>query len=190
MEESEWYQNTETSAHMRKMAFVAEYLANGYDAKAAYMSVFPRASARSAMTTGPALLKSDACQDILNQVRSNVMEKMEISEERILQEIACLAFVDLTTLYTDAGELLPISEMPEHARRAISGLETSDGPLGTTLRKLKVESKRGALELLGKNLKMFTDRTEISGEMTLAQCVADLDKRKAKESEPQDEMFE
>lgn len=68
-------------------------------------------------------------------------KKIELTVERIEQELAALALVDPGLLYDTDGKLLPINQIPEAARRAISSV-TDKG--------VKLHSKLGALELAAK----------------------------------------
>ena len=105
-----------------------------------------------------------------------VCGKLEISAQRVLEELAKLAFYDPGDFFETDGSLKGIKELDADTRRAIAGLEVTelfegkdvaDGPQQKTvyglLKKVKLTDKRAALELLGKYLKLFTDRSEISG---------------------------
>lgn len=94
--------------------------------------------------------------------RSN---KLEITAERVLTEIARLAFVDISQAYDEHGGLLPLHEMPEDVRRAIAGIEVAeervDGEVVGQIRKVKFWDKKGSLDQLGRHLKLFTDVLEV-----------------------------
>ena len=90
------------------------------------------------------------------RARQNIiLQRQDISTERVLREAACVAFLDPAQI--DEG----LSRLPEEARRALTGLEieASDG----TVRKLRFASKMQALEFLAKHLGMLHDRVEVSG---------------------------
>ncbi len=92
-------------------------------------------------------------------------DKLEITAERVLQEIARLAYVDISRAYDVNGGLLPLHDMPEDVRRAIASVEVTeervDGEVVGEIRKVKFWDKKGSLDLLGRHLKLFTDVLEI-----------------------------
>lgn len=160
----------------RRKDFLAEYVRNGYDAKAAYAKIFPDASESTWSTNGATFLKHPRTQALLNEIRAKVMAKIEVDEKRIIEELARIAFLDPGQWYDEDGNLLPLADMPEDARRAIEKLETEykmhrgdDEP--STLKKISGASKLKALELLGRHLAMFTDKVEHSGSSDLASAI-------------------
>lgn len=79
----------------------------------------------------------------------------------VLRELMSFAFLDVGTAYDDEGKLLPLKEMPEATRRSIASIETTNigGDEGVAvLSKVKFHDKPRGLELLGKHLKMWTDK--------------------------------
>lgn len=103
----------------------------------------------------------------------------QFTVQRIIKEFKRLAFVDIRTIYDDDGSLKPIKEWPSEVAAAISSIESDElfsGSGGDKIqvgvtKKVKLESKLKALELLGKNLNMFVDRHEVSGKVTLEDLV-------------------
>ena len=86
----------------------------------------------------------------------------------VVRELAMIAFVDIRQAFDADGNLLPIKDMPENVARAIGGIDLTQVKLlegsdpdgeGQTLReqmaKLKLIDKKGALELLGRHLKLY-----------------------------------
>ena len=81
---------------------------------------------------------------------------------KILREIDRIAFSDLGDIYNEDGTLKPLSEMPEDARRALSGIETSHVVMGkgddaelVTVQKVKLWNKNHALEQRAKIAKLI-----------------------------------
>jgi len=109
---------------------------------------------------------SAALKELLGD--KTLTEKVEVTVERVLEEYSRLAFLDIRDAFDEEGNLIPITEMPEDIARAIGGIEVSSLKLGednelTKLSKIKLIDKRGALQDLGKYLKMFIDRVEHTG---------------------------
>jgi len=172
-------------AKERRLRFIAEYCSNGYNGLKAYQKVNPSANYQTAMRNAKNILKEPWVARELQKKRKYLMRKMDISEERVLQEIACLAFLDIADLLNEDGSLRKISEIPEEARRAMAGLELSELYEGSgdgranvgVLKKLKLESKSKALEMLGRYHAIFTDKTEVDVGNNLASAILEARKR-------------
>jgi phage terminase small subunit len=114
-----------------------------------------------------------------------VCDDLEITVERILAEVAKMGFVDPRKFFEDDGSVKMISALDDDAAACIAGIEVTelfegkdvpDGAQQKTvyglLKKIKVTDKLRALELLGRHKKMWTDKVEHSGTVTLEQLVA------------------
>ena len=93
-----------------------------------------------------------------------------INADRIIRELAAIALFDPRKMYDENGELLPITKMDEMTARAIVGIDVreltdSDGALVGYVKKVKPASKIAALELLGRNLGMWSE--EDSGTLSI-----------------------
>ncbi len=144
----------------KQKKFCQEYL---IDLNATRAAIDAGYSKKTAFSIGPENLKKPYLQEYLQKLRDKLAAKTEITPERIIRELANIAFLDASEMFDEYNNLLPINEMPEEVRRAINGLEVSETKLGGSLTKIKVSDKKGALELIGKHLAMWTDRHEITG---------------------------
>jgi len=103
---------------------------------------------------------SEAIQEALQQ-RSR---RTEITQDRVLQEFARIAFFDPANLFDELGKPLPISQIDEDTRRAISGLDVctiGSNDIGPgEIQKFKIANKLGALEQIGKHLGMFQGKQD------------------------------
>ena len=99
------------------------------------------------------------------------LEKIGVSKDRVLTEIARLAFSDNRRLYRKDGSLLMPSEWDDETAAAIAGVETFEEfsgrgedrvQIGIT-KKVKVWDKARCLELLGRHLKLFGEKTGDNG---------------------------
>ncbi len=93
--------------------------------------------------------------------RDDIASK-KITPERVLQELAAIAFAKATDfLSVSEGELeiRSTGELSRVNRAAIASIERTSGGL-----RLKLYDKMKALELIGKCLGMFDDRTAQPGE--------------------------
>lgn len=141
--------------------FVRQYLINGNNAAEAARLVGRK--------NGLEFLKTKSVQTELNRQLALMFRRMNITKERIIDELGAIAFLDIGDLLDEDGNVRKISEIPEHARRAIASIEIKelfqrDGKgleLIGHLKKFNVESKIKALELLGKYFSMFEDKVTV-----------------------------
>jgi phage terminase small subunit len=121
-------------------------------------------------SNGNRLMKHPLVAAAINEGRAKQNAKLELNGERVLLELMRLGFVDISQAYDKEGKLLPLHEMPEDCRRAIEVVETEqlwegrghDAVQKGVLTKVKFAKKTAALELLARNLKLLTDRVEVS----------------------------
>jgi phage terminase small subunit len=117
----------------------------------------------SAHTQGARLLKNVKVAAAIADGRARQAQKLEITAERVLQELAKLAFYDVGAIFDANGNLLPLNRLDEAERAAIAGLETETrdvpgaGPSRCVIRKIKLADKGQNLERLGKHLHLFGD---------------------------------
>lgn len=92
-----------------------------------------------------------------------------LDKDRVLEEIACIAFFDPGTVLDKDGNVLPFAQWPEESRRALAGWEvvkrnlvSGDGALDTVL-KTKLWDKAKALEMAAKHHALLTEKVEHLG---------------------------
>lgn len=96
--------------------------------------------------------------------------KVEITADRVIEEIARLAFFDPRKFFNQDGSPIPIQELDDDTAMALAGMDVMEEFEGSGAdrvfvgytKKFKLTDKRASLELLGKHLKLFTDKTEVS----------------------------
>jgi len=156
----------------KEAIFYGEYIKDGNATRAAIAAGFPEPSAHVA---GTRLLKRPKIAAAIDAWRSRQCERMEITAERVLQELARLAIYDPGNLYDKDGNQIPVHKLDDVTRAAIAGVEdeTTAGPGWVTTRKQKIKfaDKGQNLERLGKYFKLFTDKHEHSGKVTLEQLI-------------------
>jgi phage terminase small subunit len=155
----------------KQAIFAAEYLIDGNATRAAIASGFSEASAH---VTGARLLRNAKVAAAIADGQARRAQKLEITAERVLRELAKLAFYDPGELFDERGNLLPVQRLDETARAAITALDTETREVNgarTVVKKVKLADKGLNLERLGRYLKLFTDRVEHDGRVTLEQLV-------------------
>lgn len=107
-----------------------------------------------------------------------VQEKALVSAERIIEELAHIAFVDPREAFKGSNHI-DVDKLPEHVARALGNVNVRYLENGDVVHTLDFNSKIKALELLGKKFKMFTDKVEISDRPLVV--IKDLSGRKKSE---------
>lgn len=153
--------NGKAEAVARRQRFVDAYIANGGDATAA--AIKAGYSAKSAAQQSSRMLHHPDVEKALAARRKELAKKFALDAESILQELAGLAYFDPADLFDDDGKLLPIKEMPKHARKAIASIEVDElfegvgkdrSQIGWT-KKIRVWDKNSAIEKAMKHLGQF-----------------------------------
>lgn len=120
---------------------------------------------------GYQLLQKTLVKERIAELTEHALIEIGISRERVLTELARIAFVDPADAYDEIGQLLPIREMPEDVRRSVSKIkvfEHKDGQgenadvYGFT-KDIEFAQKKGALDTLAKHLGLAPDKHELSG---------------------------
>lgn len=150
--------------------FVAEYLTD-LNATRAYIAAgySENGAAQSAAT----LLRNPNVAEEVTKKTGKRLEKLEITAEKVLQELARTGFanmLDYMTIGQDGTANVDLSTLTREQAAAIQEISvdttggSGDGERRLVLRtRFKLGDKRGSLELLGKHLKLFTDKTEVAG---------------------------
>ena len=148
----------------RRRLFIEEYLIdfNGTDS-----AIRAKFSPKTAYSIASELLSKPEIQEEIEKRMQKRLEKIGVSKDRVLTEIARLAFSDNRRLYRKDGSLLMPSEWDDETAAAIAGVETFEEfsgrgedrvQIGIT-KKVKVWDKARCLELLGRHLKLFGEKT-------------------------------
>lgn len=106
------------------------------------------------------LLSEGVIKGRLENFKKPIIEKVELTLERVLLENMNVAFFDIRTILDDDGAVKPISEWPPEAGAAISSIEVLEQYEGSGkdrvfvgyLKKVKLVEKGGALDRLMKHL--------------------------------------
>lgn len=148
----------------KQSAFVREYLV---DLNATQAAIRAGYSARSASTEGERLLRNAEIAAAVQRGMDKRADKVGITAERVLREIEKLAFFDPRKLFDDDGAPIHVSKLDDDTAAAVAGLDVvmqgnQDVGFAQVL-KVKLTDKSKNLELLGRHLKLFTDKIEIGG---------------------------
>lgn len=157
----------EEAAKKRKL-FIEAYIANGGNATEAAKTA--GYSGKTAYSAGSRLLKDVEVQQALSTRRAVVIEKAELTTERVLREIARVAFSDARRYFRPDGTLKGFHELDDEAAGALSGIDVVETasleggelvPMYT--KKVRMWDKNSALEKAMKHLGLFEEDNKQAG---------------------------
>lgn len=164
----------------RESRFVDEYLIDMNGVRSARAAGY-RGTDKSIGVTATRLLAKPRIKEAIQKANEERKKRTQFNADRVLKELEFIATFDPAECYDENGQLLPIHEMPERARRAIASIDiykdfTEGVEVGETKR-VRSHDKNKALDLAGRHFRMFTNKIEhsISGE--LAERLAKARKR-------------
>lgn len=162
----------------RRTRFLKEYLKDHNATQAAIRAGY---SKKSAKVTGHRLLTDANVRAEIEKANAAVNEKLDITVERVKLELARLAFYDPRKFFKDDGSIKSISELDDDSAMALAGLDVNElfegrgeeRDLVGYIKKVKLADKLHALEQLGRHLKMFTDKVEVTtGDVLVSKLLA------------------
>lgn len=151
----------------RQEAF-ATGVAAGYTQAEAYRQAYPKANNWKDETVwkrASELAGNRAVQGRVKELQEKAAAANEVTIERIVAELAKLAFGDPRRLMSwgpDGVKLRPSSELTDDAAAAVAEVSETFSATGGSL-KVKTADKVKALELLGRHLGIFLDKSELTG---------------------------
>lgn len=141
----------------KERRFVAEFLKDQNAKQAAIRAGY---SPKTSETQGPRLYRKVQVRAAIDTELAKIQEKAGVTQERILNALLNIAEIDPRKLFHRDGTLKKIHELPDDVALTIASIESDE--LKGHLKKIKFWDKPKALELLGRHLKMFVDRNEIT----------------------------
>jgi len=176
----------------KQKRFCAEYIIDLNGKQAAIRAKY---SLKTAEVQASRLLSNDKVKAYLQTLMDKRAERLDITADRVLEEIAHIAFDDIgnylayRTEKTQVGindegkpildyrTIVDLKDSSEVDTRSIA--EVSTGPNGVF--KYKMYCKDNALVSLGKHLKLFTDKVEHSGTIGISERAKEIDEYFRKE---------
>ena len=145
----------------KQKIFADEYLID-LNATRAYKVAYPSVKKdETAAQAGSRMLRNVKVAAYIQERMEERQKRTEITQDRVLEELAAIAFAKATDYAEIKGECVRIKDtdtLDEQQIRAIAGIK--EGKFGI---ELKLNDKEKALELLGRHLGMFKDKVEVSG---------------------------
>lgn len=151
----------------KQAAFCAEYLIDLNGCQAAIRAGYSKKTARSVAAEN--LTKPDIQAEVA-RLMGDRSRRVEVTADNVLAELLKIAMADIGQAFKEDGSLKTLHDMPEEIRRAIAGVDVFEEfegrgedreQIGFT-KKVRFWDKTKALEMLGRHLRMFTDKMEHS----------------------------
>lgn len=136
--------------------FCSEYVVHYDGKKSAIKSGWPLWQAD---TFAKRLLSHPRVRQEIERLQKNVVNKLQITTERVLEEYAHMAYGNVANFYNEEGILIPIHQLEKHVAASIQDIVYDRG--GRMIG-YKLAAKSVALDALSKTLGIFdkgSDRT-------------------------------
>lgn len=143
----------------KQQRFIEEYL---IDLNATQAAIRAGYSPKSAYAIGVENLNKPDIRAELDKAMAERSKRTGVSADRVIRELARLAFLDPAKLIDfDTAKLQ--EDAPEDDRAALAGVKVKETDRGTE-REIKLADKVRALELLGKHLGLFTEHISLEAQ--------------------------
>ena len=180
------------SLNTKQRKFVREYLLDLNATQAAIRAGYSR---KTSGEIGHRLLKHVEVKKAIRRGMDKAAARYDISQERILKELAIIAYSDLKhhlDIDPDTGAIRAkgFEDMPGETSRALKAIkedrvikEDADGHKTTVFDKVRFElhDKLRALELLGKHRGMFMDKDDRGNPVTIINLISAVPRPEKKE---------
>lgn len=155
----------------KQKRFVAEYLID-LNASAAYKRAGYSGTGKTADVNASRMLANAKVAEEVKLAKKKREDRTGITQDRVLQELARLAFFDMRRLYAPDGTLKSPHDWDDDTAAALAGVEVvetqkvsvEDGTIIRTpefVKKAKVWDKGGALTLAMRHLGMLNDKLQV-----------------------------
>lgn len=161
----------------KQRKFVDEYLV---DCNATQAAIRCGYSPKNADVSGPRLLGNVGIKAEVERRLAARADRFEVQADEVLRKLLQIANADIRKAYDAEGNAIPVHQLPDELALTLAGVEIEEhvvmsededgGPakfkVGQT-KKLKLNDRLRALELLGKNLKLFTEKVDVTVKGTI-----------------------
>lgn len=154
----------------KQARFVDEYLIDLNATQAAARAGY---SKHTANEQGSRLLANVSVHSALTAAMKAREQRTHITQDRVLKELARLAFSDIRKAFHDDGRLKLPQELDDDTAAALAGIDTvtssvpggEEAPLSLTTKKVKIADKNASLTLAMRHLGMLNDKLQIDAPM-------------------------
>ena len=145
-------------------------------------------SAKTADAAASRLLSNVKVQTLVATLTKKHADKLDLSAEKVLSELSRMGFsnfLDYVNITEEGDAFVDLSGLTQEQASAIQEVTVNEymegkGKHGRKVKRtrLKLVDKIRSLDLLGRHLKLFTEKIEVSGLEGLAERLAEARKRK------------
>lgn len=145
----------------KQARFVREYITSRNGEQAAIKAGYPAKTARSKAAH---LLTNVNVKVAIQDQQDALAQRSLITAERVLREIALLAFSDIGEVFADDGSLIPVKNLPPSIRRAIASVKVRkamEDKEPIEIIEYKLWDKGAAQDRLSRHLGLFMEQSDI-----------------------------
>ncbi|MFK0377834.1 terminase small subunit [Pandoraea sp. NPDC090278] len=151
----------------KQQRFVDEYL---IDLNATQAAIRAGYSEKTAYAIGAENLSKPQISEAVAERMKDRERRTEITQDRVLQELARIAFFDIRKLYREDGSMKAPHELDDEAAAVLSGVDVTEEFAGSGesrehvgyTKKAKVFDKGSALALAMRHLGMLNDKLQLT----------------------------
>ena len=176
--------NSMARRNSRHEIFAREYVKDLNGTRAAIAAGYGE---KGAHVRASQLLRNRKVQGLLAKLTKKHADKLDLSAEKVLSELSSMGFSNMLDYIkpTEEGSVyVHLSNLTREQSSAIQEVTVDEYVEGkgkharkVKRTKLKLVDKIRSLELLGKHLKLFTERVEVTGMAGLADAIGEARKR-------------
>lgn len=135
----------------KQKRFAEGYLANGQNATAAYKAAYPNTTSdTSAAACGAKLLRNAKVKEYINQRQQKLSDKLQITQEMVLEGYRRLAFYDNRKFFDENDNLVSVANLDEETAFALAGFEVTEEKTMNIItgytKKIKMSDRKAALD--------------------------------------------
>lgn len=161
----------ETGMTDKMVRFCQEYVIDLNATQAAIRSGYSESTARQ---IGGENLTKPAIKKYVQNLMDVRARRLQITADEVLVRLDKMSRASVKDLFDGADKPLRVSEWDDDFAQAVNGIKftkqrspdsEAENPIYDDVVDVKLVDKKGVTELLGKHLKLFTDKVEHSGEI-------------------------
>lgn len=182
-------ESVESGLTPKQKVFCEEYLIDLNGTQAAIRAGYSEDSAKEIASQNLTKLN---IRSYIEQLKLDRSKRTTITADRVLKEIAKLAFFNMDNVLDEDGKTKDLKDWTRDDLAAVQEITEdnlkSEENTVMLRRKVKLSDKKSSLELLGKHLKLFTEVREIKGNIGITDLSEDELDRKIQQLENEHEQ--